>query len=219
MISTGLQKLDEILGGGIKNGNIIDIYGESSTGKTQLALQIIINFLSSNEKILFLDTTGEFRPERLLEIMNLQKINVKLLDNIMVSRITNTSEQVNYFKNIPTSNYGLIIIDNVSELFSFEYSKDEQSLQKTISFMNFMHELSIIALEKKIPIIVTNTVRHNIDKNIENLSRAISFFTHVKIRLSKSNSKHIGYVESISNSGSFSFLISAKGLEETYQSI
>lgn len=219
MISTGLKKLDEILGGGIKNGNIIDIYGESSTGKTQLALQIIINFLSSNKKILFLDTTGEFRPERLLEIMNLQKINPNFLDNIMVARITNTSEQINYFKNITSSDYGLIVIDNVSELFSFEYSKDEQSLQKTISFMNFMHDLSILALEKQIPIIIINTVRHNIDKNIENLSRAISFFTHVKIHLSKTNSKHIGYVENISHSGSFSFSISPKGLEETHQSI
>ena len=219
MISTGLKKLDEILGGGIKNGNIIDIYGESSTGKTQLALQVVINFLSSNEKILFVDTTGEFRPERLLEIMNLRKIHPKLLDNVMVARITNTSEQVNYFKNIMSSNYGLIIVDNVSELFSFEYSKDEQTLQKTISFMNFMHDLSILALEKQIPVIIINTVRYNIDKNIENLSRAISFFTHVKIHLSKINSKHIGYVENISNSGNFSFLISPKGLEETHQSI
>jgi len=53
----------------------------------------------------------------------------------------------------------LIIIDSVTDLFSFEYSKKEKSLEKYISFMNSMHNLSSIAIDGKIPIIVTNIVR------------------------------------------------------------
>ena len=45
MIETGLKKLDQFLGGGIKKGLITDISGQNSTGKTQLAFQICINAL------------------------------------------------------------------------------------------------------------------------------------------------------------------------------
>ncbi|WP_420888034.1 hypothetical protein [Candidatus Nitrosotenuis chungbukensis] len=38
MISTGLKRLDDLLGGGIKNGIITDIFGASSTGKTRAGI-------------------------------------------------------------------------------------------------------------------------------------------------------------------------------------
>ena len=47
MISTGLKKLDQFLGGGIKEGLITDVYGSNATGKTQLALQISLNVLKN----------------------------------------------------------------------------------------------------------------------------------------------------------------------------
>ncbi len=80
MISTGLEKLDELLGGGIKNGIITDIFGASSTGKTQLVLQIAANSLSQGGTILYQDTTGSFRPERLLDMLGPKGLNAALLD-------------------------------------------------------------------------------------------------------------------------------------------
>ncbi len=70
MISTGLQKLDEFLSGGIPDGVIVDIFGGNGTGKTQLLLQLSINSIKNGGHVLYLDTTGEFRPERILEIQN-----------------------------------------------------------------------------------------------------------------------------------------------------
>ena len=69
MIETGLKKLDKFLGGGIKEGLITDVSGQNSTGKTQLMFQICVNALKDGKEVLFQDTTGEFRPERLFEIM------------------------------------------------------------------------------------------------------------------------------------------------------
>ena len=66
MITTQLKKLDEILGGGVKNAIITDIFGANGTGKTHLALQISLKPLEEKLDVLFIDTTGEFRPERLL---------------------------------------------------------------------------------------------------------------------------------------------------------
>ena len=159
MIKTGLKELDQFLRGGIKEGLVTSISGQSATGKTQLAFQICLNALYSGKDILFLDTTGEFRPERLLEMMQLQKINPSLLDKIKVSRITNTAQQIQCFSKTSLKSYSLIIVDSVTDLFSFEYSKKEQFLEKQISFMKYMQNLSSIAIDGKIPIIITNMKR------------------------------------------------------------
>ena len=111
MIKTQLKKLDQSLGGGIRDGLITSISGQSATGKTQLALQICLNALDNGKEILFHDTTGEFRPERLVEMMELQKINPSLLNKIKVGRITNTAQQIKYLSKIPLGSYSLIIID------------------------------------------------------------------------------------------------------------
>ena len=212
MIKTGLKELDQFLGGGIKEGLIISISGQSATGKTQLAFQICLNALNNGKEILFHDTTGEFRPERLVEMMQFQKINPSLLDKIKINRITNTMEQIQSLSNTTLENYSLLIIDNITDLFSFEYSKKEQSFEKNISFMKYMHNLSSIAIRVKIPIIVINIVR-NINKHEkENLEESISMYIHTKIKLSKNGKGYLCQAISPFDNKQFQYTITPKGL-------
>tara|TARA_B100001079_G_scaffold53376_1_gene44439 strand:- start:568 stop:1236 length:669 start_codon:yes stop_codon:yes gene_type:complete len=219
MISTGLKKLDQLLGGGIKEGLITDVYGSNATGKTQLALQISLNVLKNGGQVLFQDTTNEFRPERLVEMMRKQEISSALLEKIKVGLITNTTQQIQYLSKISIKNFSLIIIDNVTDLFSFEYSKKEHALEKHIFFMKYMHDLSNIAINTKIPIIVTNTVGKINDLENENLEKSISMFTHIKIRLSKNNNEYVCQVISPFENKEFSYIITPSGLQNTSQSI
>jgi len=219
MISTGLKKLDQFLGGGIKEGLITDVYGSNGTGKTQLALQISLNVLKNGGQVLFQDTTNEFRPERLVEMMGKQEISSALLEKIKVGLITNTAQQIQYLSKISIKNFSLIIIDNVTDLFSFEYSKKEHALEKHIFFMKYMHDLSNIAINTKIPIIVTNTVGRINDLETENLEKSISMFTHIKIRLSKNNNEYVCQVISPFENKEFSYIITPSGLQNTSQSI
>ena len=212
MIKTGLKELDQFLGGGIKEGLVTSISGQSATGKTQLTFQICLNALHSGKDILFQDTIGEFRPERLVEMMQLQKINPSLLDKIKVSRITNTAQQIQCFSKIPLKSYSLIIVDSVTDLFSFEYSKKEQSLEKYISFMKYMHNLSSIAIDGKIPIIVTNIVRTINKHEKENLEESISMYTHTKIKLSKNDNGYLCQVISPFVNKKFRYTITSSGL-------
>jgi len=131
MIKTGLEKLDDILGGGIKSGIITDIFGASGTGKSQLALQMMASSLLEGGTAFYQDTTGNFRPERMLEMFKPRGLDPSLLDKITVGRITNTSEQLSNISKIYESNFSLVVVDNVSDLFSFEYSKEGQMLEKT----------------------------------------------------------------------------------------
>lgn len=220
MIKTGLEKLDNILGGGIRNGTITDIYGASSTGKTQLALQIMSNSLLEGGTIFFQDTTGTFRPERLLELFKSKGMSSDLLDNVKVARITNTSEQLDNISKINESNFSLVIIDNVTDLFSFEYSKDEHTLEKITQFAKYMKELSKVAIDKNIPILIINMIRKVGEVEQENLDSVISLFTHIKIKLSKKQSAYGGEVFlSPLKKDQFCYKITKEGLVEAAEAI
>ena len=212
MISTGLKKLDKFLSGGIPDGVIVDIFGENGIGKTQLLLQLSINSIKNGGHVLYLDTTGGFRPERILQIQQQFDTDYDFLQKITVSRLTNTSEQIKSIKNIDCNNFSLIVIDNITDLFSYEYQKNESILQKNSIFMNYMSELSKFAISKKIPIVVTNMIRNLDNIKIENMKNAISFFTHIKIHLFKDQSSLKGEIYWALNKELFSYNISQFGL-------
>jgi DNA repair protein RAD51 len=184
LISTGLLRLDDLLGGGIVAGTIIDIFGSGGSGKTLLAMQISLNSLQDGF-VLYQDTTGGFRPERMMQLIKLKNLQSSLLDKMIIARITNTREQFEYLKTISEIKPKLVVIENITDLFTFEYSRETNSLEKHVRFMEYMHLLSMISIKTRIPIVVTNTVRNSDDQEIESLNKSISMFTHKKIRLKK----------------------------------
>ena len=214
MISTGLQKLDKFLSGGIPDGVIVDIFGGGGTGKTLLSFQLMINSIKNGGNVLYLDTSGGFRPERILEIQKELKIEIDLLEKITVSRITNTSEQVKSLQNIVKNNFSLIVIDNITDLFSYEYQNDESVFEKNSLFMKYMHELSKFAITNKIPIVVTNMIRTMDNKEVENMQRAIDPFTHIKIHLFKNSSNFNGEIYWALKKEKFSYTITKIGLSD-----
>jgi DNA repair protein RAD51 len=214
MIPTGLKKIDDFLSGGIPDGVIVDIFGGNGTGKTQLLLQLSINSIKNGGKVLFLDTTGGFRPERILEIQKKSNSNLNLLNNIIVSRITNTSEQINSIKNFKENNFSLIIIDNITDLFSYEYKNNQSIFKKNSLFMKYMRELSLYAVTHKVPIVITNMIRNSNEQEVENMSTAIDLFTHIKIHLFKNSSIYNGEISSPFNKENFSYTITSSGLSD-----
>ncbi|WKT58371.1 recombinase RecA [Candidatus Nitrosotenuis chungbukensis] len=153
--------------------------------KPELVLQIAVNCLSQGGTILYQDTTGNFRPERLLDMLKPKELDTALLDKITVGRITNAQEQFNAISKIGQSDFSLVIIDNITDLFSFEYSKEDQILEKNKQFTKYMKQLATVSFEKKIPIVVVNMIRKINDIEQENLDSVMSLFTHIKIKLLK----------------------------------
>ena len=107
MIKSGITKIDDFLNGGFTGGFITDIFGSPASGKSQIVFQICANAIMNNSSVLFQDTKGEFRPERILEILKANNKDEKLLENIKVLRITNTSEQISNLSKIE-SNFSCI---------------------------------------------------------------------------------------------------------------
>ena len=214
MISTGLQKLDKFLSGGIPDNVIVDVFGGNGTGKTLFLLQLAINSIKNGGNVLYFDTTGGFRPERIIEIQKELEIEMNLLEKITVSRITNTSEQIKSIKNLEQSDFTLIVIDNITDLFSYEYQEDKSTFEKNLLFMKYMHELSKFAIRKKIPIIITNMIRIANDTEVENMRNAIDPYTHIKIHLFKNLSKFNGQVYWALKQENFSYTINKIGLSD-----
>jgi len=219
MLSTGLQKLDEFLSGGIPNGLIVDIFGGSGTGKTQLLIQLCINSIKNGGNVLYLDTTGGFRPERILEIQKQSGMESNFLEKITVSRIRNTSEQIKSINNFANNYFSLIVIDNITDLFSYEYKNDESIFEKNSLFMKYMNQLSKFAIINKIPIVITNMIRNLENKEIENMKSAIDPFTHIKIHLSKNSSKLQGRIYWALDKKYFSYTINKMGLSHNSEDI
>ena len=161
-----------------------------------------------------MDTTGGFRPERIIEIQKELEIEINLLEKITVSRITNTSEQIKSISSLEQSNFSLIVIDNITDLFSYEYQKDEFTFEKNLLFMKYMHELSKFVIRKKIPIIITNMIRIVNDTEVENMQNAIDPYTHIKIHLFKNSSKFNGQIYRALKKENFPYTINKIGLSD-----
>ena len=63
-------------------------------------------------------------------------------------------------------NLKLVIIDNISDLFSFEYTQS-LSAEKHMKLMRLMHELALCAINYDVAIVITNNVRFDGYENKE----------------------------------------------------
>ncbi|MGI0013182.1 MAG: hypothetical protein ACREBU_07045 [Nitrososphaera sp.] len=192
VISTGSKAIDSLLGGGIRGGMITDVYGESGSGKTQLCFTASSNCVKDGGKVVFLDTAGTFRPERVVEIASTHEV----LDSITFVRALNTIDQANAVQKIREIDPQLVIVDTLTGLFSAEYSGPARHL----AVMKHLHDLAVCAIDSGSATLVTNMVRsvpaEDLDRpgpiesrpavafeQREYLGSSVSIYSHMKLKL------------------------------------
>jgi len=131
-IPTGTP-LDELIGGGIEVGEVIEFYGEYGSGKTQISFTLA-TYVSGQLKqdVVFIDCEGTFRPERIREIaINRGYDPNEVLKRIYVAQPKTTDEQIAALEKIPKDiKPKLIVIDGVTTLFRSEYIGRETLAEK-----------------------------------------------------------------------------------------
>jgi RecA/RadA recombinase len=195
IISTGSASLDSLLGGGIRSGLVTDFFGESGTGKSQLCFSLCVNCareIFPGETIIFIDTTGNFRPERIKEIAS-HKGGIEVLKKISYLRVFNSSDQFNAVNRIPQMNAKMIIVDNISSLISNEFT----GIQMHFFLMRHMHALCLTAISLDCAVILTNMLRYS-QRNRSFMTRefmatSISLYTHVRAKLEILDSNKLQY--------------------------
>ena len=172
--------------------------------------------MNDNKKILFIDTTVEFRPERFLQIIQSRNLLPSILENLHVSHVTDTQKQFEILKNLENDDFSLLIIDNITDLFSFEYSKKEHLIEKNTNFGNYMIKLSKLTQLKKIPIIITNQIFSHDNIKYQRMHMHLENYIHQKIQLEKIKNKYICKVSSpFIQETKFHYKITNSGIEET----
>ena len=109
-VSIGCQRLDDILGGGIPSGRIIEIFGESGQGKSTLALFIIAQFQKLGKRAAFVDAEFSFASDYAVDI------GVNLSELIFTTPSSGESAFTAIRSMIETGVVDLIVVDSSAAL-------------------------------------------------------------------------------------------------------
>ncbi len=174
-ITTGSQELDDLFGGGIETGCVVEFFGEFRTGKTQIAHQLCVNVQLPMEdggldgNALYIDTEGTFRPERIVQMSEgLDLDHKKILKNIIFGRAYNSDHQILLIKEaanlIKEKNIKLIIVDSLIGHFRSEYVGRGTLATRQQTINTHLHDLlRLTDIFPELCIIVTNQVQSKPD--------------------------------------------------------
>jgi DNA repair protein RadA len=171
-IRTGSDDLDDLIGGGLETGAITETYGRFASGKSQLGFQLAVDAQLPKEKggleggVVFIDTEGTFRPERIESIAKAKGLEPeKALENIVVIRAMTTDEQVLAVKKldklIVERNIKLIIVDSLMSLFRAEYIGRGALGERQQKLNQHVHALQTLADRHDLAVYITNQVMDN----------------------------------------------------------
>jgi len=173
-ITTSTEALDKLLGGGIETQAITEIYGEFGSGKTQFCHTMCVTVQKSKEEggldggVLYIDTEGTFRPERVVTIAKAHNMDPnKVLDKIIVARAYNSAHQVLILeeagKTIQEENIKLIVSDSITGLFRAEYLGRGTLATRQQKLGRYIRLISRIAETYNCAVIATNQVSSSPD--------------------------------------------------------
>lgn len=166
-LSTSSARLDNLLGGGIGSGYVTDFYGPRSSGKSQLCFQIAVNNSALQRRTLLIDTLGSFRPERIKQIAQSRGLDPQnVLDMIFVLRCLAVDQQLEVTGKVreflQKDRADLVIIDDIASNF-VAAKEDATNIELRSAFAEHLHDISHLAVEESLMIVVTNSVRTKLD--------------------------------------------------------
>lgn len=168
-ITTNVEGLNKLLGGGVETQAITEAYGQFASGKSQLAFQLAVNVQLPREKgglgkkCLFIDTENTFAPSRIVSIAKTMKLDPdKTLKNIFVARAFNSEHQVFLIEKasemIEEKNIGLIIIDSITSHFRADYIGRGELARRQQKLNKHLHTLQRLADGHNLAVYITNQV-------------------------------------------------------------
>lgn len=148
-----------MLSGGIEAGIITQIYGESGSGKTNIALQFIKTLLlgSTDSRVIYIDSEG-LSAERLDQVLGNDS---KVQSRIMLSTPTNLQEQRKSIEELkailPASEITAVIVDSLTIFYRKDVNTEGDTVARK-ALNDMVVTLLALARRENIPIIVTNQV-------------------------------------------------------------
>mmetsp|Transcript_1313 Transcript_1313/g.2108 ORF Transcript_1313/g.2108 Transcript_1313/m.2108 type:complete len:337 (-) Transcript_1313:300-1310(-) len=168
-ISTGSKEFDKLLGGGIETMSITEVFGEFRTGKTQLCHTLAVvgqlpdEMNGGNGKVIYIDTEGTFRPERIVDVAERFEVGAdQVLENITYARAYTSEHQMDLLVYVGAKmieeHYSLIIVDSATALFRVDFHGRGQLAERQQKLAQFLSKLTKLAEEFNVAVLITNQV-------------------------------------------------------------
>ncbi|MFC1801162.1 DNA repair and recombination protein RadB [Nanoarchaeota archaeon] len=157
-VSSGSRILDKFLAGGYEKGVVTTIYGPSGSGKTNLCLLPLIRMAGTGQKIIYVDTEGNFSVERTKQITQHYR---KVLDQVIFFKPTSFTEQKKVFdqlKKLVSSKVGLIVVDTISMLYRLALGQTKEVYETNAALGSQISTLISLARKFDIAVLVANQV-------------------------------------------------------------
>ena len=177
--STGIASVDRLLGGGLENDCVTEVYGEGGSGKTLFCLQVALRVSRENKWVFYVDTEG-------VSVDRLRAIAGDDLDRVLKRWLLSTPKDLGeQAKAIGTAcalaregqrPVGLIVVDSGTFFYRLSLSgSDEDDARQSLSLT--VADLVGTALRAHLPVLFTNQVWRNMrDGGLEPLGG--SFLNH-----------------------------------------
>ncbi|CAG9766464.1 unnamed protein product [Ceutorhynchus assimilis] len=185
-LTTGSKNINAILGGGIESMAITEVFGESRSGKTQLAHTLCVTAQLPNEaqeyqggKVMFIDTESTFRPDRIKPIADRFELDSSgVLENILCARAYN-SEQLyelltsagNVFHKDPGM-FKLLIIDSIMAPFRVDFIGAGEMSERQTKLGLMLSKLQKMSEEYNIAVFLTNQITTDMSQPLTLLNNA-----------------------------------------------
>lgn len=131
-LSIQCSPLDKLLGGGLEQRIITELFGEAGTGKTNVCLQAARECALSGKKVAYIDSEG-VSMERLQQIIP-EENQETLLKNILIFSPTTQSDQEKMIQNaIKIQDVQLIIVDTINMFYRLHLDQNKEECMRSFT--------------------------------------------------------------------------------------
>ena len=172
------------LSDGFPEKTITQVYGDFATGKTTLCLQLCSQSFKIGKKSIYVDTEGSFSPERLLQInpeMDLKKILI-----FEPYSFEDQCEVLEKLEETVNEEVGFVAVDSMVSLYRLKGGTYDEKRDLNRLLGKQLLNLSKIARNYDIPIVITNQIYEDFDNGITPLGGSVlRYWSKIIIKLEK----------------------------------
>ncbi len=222
-LTTGCEALDDLLGGGFPRGAVSQVYGEPSTGKTNICMQTAVETVEDGGGVVYIDTEG-LSLERLRQIGG-DSIEDRAHDFI-IKEVYDFEEQAVAVRDVEdlAADTDLIILDSATGLYRVEQEQEEDKESALRRLTRQVTQLTSTARRYDLAVVATNQIYTAVESTTDEIAplggRAMEHWTKIIMRLERStmSDKRKATVEkhpSLPAGRDAEFLITDAGVEDS----
>lgn len=188
--TSGSRALDDLLGGGFRAGRLVELFGKSNSGKSQVAMQTALHAARGGTRSLYIDTEGSFRPERIGQMAEARGWPAEeALGLIVYVRSDSASEQMETIRGMATreatSQCRLVVVDTLTRNFSVELPGNANMQSRQAALGVHLSEMARDAYLGGRAYVLTNRVTFGAQTDVGIGGKTVEQLVDVSVRLER----------------------------------